>query len=71
MLLGSAILGAVACGDHDSVLGAMGAMSAADRIVEPAGGAIRAYHDRKHGVFLRMYEDQRSYTKMMRDPRWI
>jgi FGGY-family pentulose kinase len=65
VLLGAAILGAVAAGDQPSVLAAMGAMSEAGRIIEPAGGEVAAYHDRKHEVFLRMYEDQMAYRRVM------
>jgi ribulose kinase len=65
VLLGSAILGAVAAGDHATVLSAMAAMSAADRVVEPHGGDVRAYHDKKHRVFHRMYEDQMAYRAIM------
>ncbi len=48
VLLGSAMMGAVASGDFPSMLSAMGAMSAVDRVVEPAGGKVRLYHDRKY-----------------------
>jgi FGGY-family pentulose kinase len=65
VLLGSAMMGAVASGEYHSMLSAMGAMSAADRVVEPAGGEIGAYHDRKYQVFHRMYEDQTAYGTMM------
>ena len=65
VLLGSAMLGAVASGDYPSVLAAMGAMSAADRIIEPAGGEVGRYHDRKYRVFHRMYDDQVAYGEMM------
>jgi FGGY-family pentulose kinase len=65
VLLGAAILGAAASGDRPSVLAAMGAMSEAGKIVEPAGGAVKAFHDKKHEVFLRMYEDQMAYRRIM------
>jgi ribulose kinase len=65
VLLGSAMLGAVASGDYPSVIAAMGAMSEADRVVEPAGGAVADFHDRKYQVFHRMYEDQLAYGEMM------
>lgn len=67
VLLGSAILGAVASGDHPSVLAAMAAMTASGKTVDPRGGEVRAYHDRKHRVFLRMYEDQMAYRQLMND----
>lgn len=69
VLLGAAILGAVASGDQPSVLSAMGAMSEADRVIEPAGGAVAEYHAAKHRVFLRMYEDQMAYRALMGEAR--
>jgi ribulose kinase len=65
VLLGSALLGAVAGGRYASVIEAMGAMSAAGRVVEPRGGAVATYHQKKHRVFLRMYEDQMAYRALM------
>jgi FGGY-family pentulose kinase len=66
VLLGAAILGAVASGDRASVVDAMRAMTAAERVVEPSGGAVAALHDAKHRVFLRMHDDQLAYREMMR-----
>ena len=65
VLLGSAILGAVASGDHDSVLSAMAAMNHADRFIAPATGAVRAFHDGKQRVFQRMHADQLAYRALM------
>jgi FGGY-family pentulose kinase len=65
VLLGAAMLGAVASGDFPSLPAAMRAMSAAARVLEPAGGAVREYHDRKYAVFHRMYEDQVAYARTM------
>ncbi len=65
VLLGSAMMGAVAAAHHPSLPSAMGAMSTADRIVEPAGGDVARYHDRKYLVFHRMYEDQVAYKEIM------
>jgi FGGY-family pentulose kinase len=65
VLLGAAILGAVASGDQPSVLAAMSAMSGPGAEVAPPGAAVRAYHDRKHRVFQRMYGDQIAYRKLM------
>jgi FGGY-family pentulose kinase len=67
VLLGSAILGVVAAGDRPSVLDAMRAMSAAERVIEPARGPVAAYHERKHAVFQRMYDDFMAYRGMMTD----
>ncbi|MRG91190.1 FGGY-family carbohydrate kinase [Polyangium spumosum] len=67
VLLGAAMLGAVASGDRPTVLAAMGAMSEAGAVVLPTGGDVKRFHDRKHRVFLRMYEDQMAYRALMRD----
>ncbi len=66
ILLGSAILGAVASGRFGTVLEAMGVMNHAEKIIEPAGGAVQAFHDAKHRVFHRMYLDQLDYREMMK-----
>jgi len=65
VLLGAAMMGAVASGDHPSLLSAMGAMSAARGVVEPAGGDIAEFHHRKYQIFHRMYEDQLAYGRIM------
>ena len=65
VLLGSAILGAVAAGDQPSVLDAMSHMSRAGSIVEPGGAAVREYHDRKYKVFQAMYRHQLEYRAAM------
>jgi FGGY-family pentulose kinase len=65
VLLGSAILGAVAAGAYKSVLDAMAAMNHAGETIAPAGGDVRKYHDAKHAVFLRMYDDFMAYREMM------
>ena len=66
VLLGSAILGAVASGDQPSVVAAMGAMTSAGRVVDPAGGDVARFHEGKHRVFLRMHDDQMAYRELMR-----
>jgi FGGY-family pentulose kinase len=66
VLLGAAILGAVASGDAASVLEAMSVMSKAGRVVEPARGAVSTFHAAKQRVFQRMYEDQMAYRGVMR-----
>lgn len=65
VLLGSAVLGGVASGDFASVLDAMSAMNANERIVEPTRGDVAAYHQKKHAVFQRMYDDQMAYRGLM------
>ena len=66
VLLGSAILGAVASGAHPTIVAAMGAMSGASAIVEPTGGPVAAYHDAKYRVYLRMHDDQLAYRAQMK-----
>ena len=65
VLLGSAILGAVASGDQPSVLSGMTGMSRVGRVLEPGPTDVRGYHARKHAVFQRMYEDQMAYRRLM------
>lgn len=65
VLLGSAILGAVAGGAYASIEAAMGAMSRAGEIIEPTAGATRRYHDAKYAVFRRMHDDQLAYRALM------
>ncbi len=65
VLLGSAALGSVASSDQPSVLAAMARMSAAGVEVPTAEGAVRSYHQKKHQVFQRMYQDQMTYRTLM------
>ena len=69
VLLGAAILGAVASGARASIVEAMARMTGSGAVIEPAGGAVAAYHDRKHAVFLRMHDDQMAYRALMDDRR--
>ncbi len=64
VLLGAAILGAVASADHASIESAMATMSRAGRIIEP-DTSESTYHDRKYDVFKRMYSDQVAYRAIM------
>lgn len=57
VLLGSAILGAVAAGEFGSVLAAMSAMNRAAEVIVPATGHVADFHAAKHRVFQRMYAD--------------
>ena len=65
VLLGAAVLGAVAARKYGSVPEAMGAMNSAGKTIEPATGEVRDYHERKHRVFLRMYDDLMAYRQVM------
>lgn len=55
VLLGSAILGAVAAGAHADVPAAMAAMSAPGSAVKPRRGRIAAYHDRKYRIYHQLH----------------
>ena len=66
VLLGSAVLGAVASGDVNSVLEGMKKMNNADKIIEPSKGNIASYHNAKYKVFHRIYEDLLEYNKIMK-----
>ncbi|MBL6945115.1 MAG: FGGY-family carbohydrate kinase [Rhodospirillales bacterium] len=65
VLLGSAILGAVASGDFTDALSAMSAMNRAGAVIEPAGGKTAAFHEAKYRVFARMYDDYMAYRDIM------
>lgn len=66
VLLGSAVLGAVAAGVYTSVSQAMQQMNHAGSIVAPAADPkLLRYHAAKYTVFHKMYEDQVSYTEIM------
>jgi FGGY-family pentulose kinase len=68
VLLGSAMLGAVAAGEHASLVDAMAKMSHAGSVLSPAGDRrVAEYHDAKHKVFRRMHDDQLAYRALM-DP---
>lgn len=64
VLLGSAMLGAVAAGAYPDVTAAMTAMSHVGQSI-PADPAVRAFYDRKYRVFQRMYDDQLAYRSLM------
>lgn len=65
VLLGSAVLGAVAAGQYRTVLAAMNSMNIAGDIVEPSRGQVAAYHERKYRVFQRMHFDFLAYRRIM------
>ena len=65
VLLGAAILGAVAANSHSSVLEAMRAMTRPARVVEPGGLEHARYHEARHRVFQRLYHDQKAYRALM------
>jgi FGGY-family pentulose kinase len=65
VLLGAAMLGAVAAGRYPSLLAAMGAMNEAATIVAPSGDEQDRYYEGKYRVFLRMHGDQLAYRALM------
>jgi FGGY-family pentulose kinase len=65
VLLGAAILGAVAAGDHPGVVEAMATMNRADQVIMPAAGDVARYHEAKYRVFHRQYEDLTGYREIM------
>jgi ribulose kinase len=64
VLLGSAILGAVAAKAYPTILEAMTAMTAVASTIEPNTEAA-GYHRRKYQVYHRMYDDQMAYRELM------
>ncbi len=65
VLLGSAVLGAVAAGSYPSVISAMGGMNHAGQVIEPEMVQTAEYHEAKYEVFQKMYHDERSYHQIM------
>jgi FGGY-family pentulose kinase len=65
VLLGAAILGAVASGAYSDILDAMRAMNAAAARIRPQKGPVTEYHGQKYKVFRRMYGDQMAYRQLM------
>jgi FGGY-family pentulose kinase len=68
VLLGSAMLGAVASGDKATLDEAMAGMSGAGarHFPAPAGSDLARFHAAKHRVFLRLHDDQQAYRELMR-----
>jgi FGGY-family pentulose kinase len=65
VLLGSAVLGAVAGGEHATLLGAMQSMNVAGRIIAPTRGAVARFHTAKYRVFHRLHADFLAVRKLM------
>ena len=64
VLLGSAMLGAVASGQFEDLPHAMAAMSRPNAVIEPQS-EIKMFHDSKYKVFHRLYADQQAYAEIM------
>ncbi|MGH7049725.1 MAG: FGGY-family carbohydrate kinase [Acetobacteraceae bacterium] len=67
VLLGAAILGAVAGSIHPRITAAMAAMSRVGRVIRPRGGEAARYHAAKYAVFQRLFADQMAYRALMED----
>jgi FGGY-family pentulose kinase len=65
VLLGAAVLGAVASGHHAALLPAMRAMNVAGRIISPARGAVARYHAAKYRVFHQLHADFLQHRRLM------
>jgi ribulose kinase len=65
VLLGSAILGAVASGEYENLMEAMGAMSHLGHYIQPENASAE-YHARKYKVFHQLYEDQMRYDSIIK-----
>jgi len=64
VLLGAAMLAAVAAGRFSSIVEAMGAMSPRAEVIKP-NPADAEFHARKYRVFKLMYEHQLEYKRLM------
>jgi FGGY-family pentulose kinase len=64
VLLGAAILAAVAAGRYPSIVEAMGAMSPRAELIKP-NPANAEFHARKYQVFKLLYEHQLEYRRLM------
>ncbi|MFT6987171.1 MAG: FGGY-family pentulose kinase [Psychromonas sp.] len=67
VLLGSAMLGAVAANFYDDIPDAMANMSRIGRVTTPQSNNIKRYYDAKYRVFHQMYHDSEKYQQMMTD----
>ncbi|MBB5753976.1 FGGY-family carbohydrate kinase [Prosthecomicrobium pneumaticum] len=65
VLLGAAMLGAVAAGAFPSARAAMEAMSALAGVIAPEGGRVAAFHDRKRAAFALLRQADRDLRTIM------
>ena len=64
VLLGSAMLGAVASGIFENLKDAMSSMSSKDKIINP-NLITKEYHQEKYEVFQKLYDHQTEYDNIM------
>nr|GMD75994.1 FGGY carbohydrate kinase domain-containing protein [Ipomoea batatas] len=68
VLLGAAILGAVASKKYATVREAMKALNAAGQVFYPSKDPkVKKYHDAKYRIFRQLYEQQLSHRSIMRE----
>ncbi len=67
VILGSAMLGAVAAGFYSDIPDAMNAMSRISKSVTPQTEKIKHFYDMKYTIFHKMYEDDMEYKRLMTD----
>ncbi|KAB2600179.1 hypothetical protein D8674_010450 [Pyrus ussuriensis x Pyrus communis] len=66
VLLGAAILGAVAARRYSSLHEAMKALNAAGQVIHPSKDPrVKKYHDAKYRIFRELYEQQLSHRSLM------
>ena len=69
VLLGAAVLGAVASGSNrfQSIFQAMNHMNKVKEVIEPEGPSsdVTRYHNAKYTVYTKMYQHQREYRALM------
>ncbi|XP_027329565.1 FGGY carbohydrate kinase domain-containing protein isoform X2 [Abrus precatorius] len=66
VLLGAAILGAVASRKYHSLREAVKALNATGQVIHPSDDPkVKKYHDTKYKIFRSLYEQQLSYRSMM------
>ncbi|KAL2502176.1 FGGY family of carbohydrate kinase [Forsythia ovata] len=66
VLLGAAILGAVASKKYSTMREAMKALNSAGQVVYPSNEAkVKKYHDAKYRIFRELYEQQLSHRSIM------
>lgn len=68
VLLGAAILGAVAAKKYPTVIEGMKALNAPGQVIHPSKDPkVKKYHDAKYRVFRDLYEQQLSHRSIMSD----
>ncbi len=67
VILGSAMLGAVAAGFYSDIPDAMNAMSRISKSVTPQTEKIKRFYEVKYTIFHKMYQDDAEYKRLMAD----